>query len=250
MNIHIPQAFEIPLPKSGKSPPPVAERLANTPRNAATSEEIETKLEAKLENASIKRENMLFMKAATLKAATDAKLERGRKAVSLVAADARRLETEIENKLSSAQRRKEVKTEEMVRCLSEKTDGKIERGQIAMSTQQKITQKKLKDFWKKVEEASSRREGLLNLSSTTASAEHQVRLMKAKAAAFNDFKQQREIERTLKERMHDAEIGRKKVLKEAVSKQSKKHSPPTSPSLTLCGVGYSFLPFLAISLFY
>lgn len=55
--MNIPQAFDIPLPKTGKTPPPVAKRLANTPRNNSSPSSLEIK--DKLDKASVKREEIL-----------------------------------------------------------------------------------------------------------------------------------------------------------------------------------------------
>jgi len=52
--MNIPQAFEIPIPKTGKTPPPVAQRLADTPRNNSPSS---FEINQKLENAAAKRED-------------------------------------------------------------------------------------------------------------------------------------------------------------------------------------------------
>lgn len=316
--MNIPQAFDIPLPKTGKTPPPVAKRLANTPRNNSSPSSLEIK--AKLDKAAAKREELLQphlakvskhiaevertknsfetrkreeaealreasrakqdnavakrekerlswvqkIAAATnhklamgrssleasqvkareleakqalkiakaeelrvqlqmnnveeLKSANDEKMKRGKNALNKSRAQSRRLESKIENKIAEATSRKEMNLNERVNDISSKTEAKIVRGKIALSSQDKLAKKTMHHSRKKLDAANERRESLVREqveSLRTVSTKKEERV----------FEKQREVadasmalQKTLAAKLSTAELARDEHLKAKVQK--------------------------------
>mmetsp|Transcript_8111 Transcript_8111/g.12713 ORF Transcript_8111/g.12713 Transcript_8111/m.12713 type:complete len:523 (+) Transcript_8111:58-1626(+) len=315
--MNIPQAFDIPLPKTGKTPPPVAKRLANTPRNnspssleikekldkaaakreellqphlaklsahsaeverarndfetrkreeaealreasrakqdnavakrenerlswvqkiaAATNHklakgrasleasqmkarELEVSLEQKIANAEMKREQLQMENVEELKSANDEKLKRGQNALALSRAESRRLESKIENKIADATSRKEKNLNEKVNDISSKTEAKIVRGKIALSTQNKLAKETMQHSWKKLDAANERRESLVRDQVEllrTVSTKKEERIIEKQNQDSNASKA---LQKNLSAKLSTAELARDEHLKAKVKK--------------------------------
>ena len=306
-NIPQPQAFEIPLPKTGKTPPPVAKRLASTPRknspsslgeiqskleNAASKREeilktsklstkrvevekiearkreetealreaskakqdnavikrenerlswvqkiaaatnqkktkgkefreenerkardLEASLEQKIANAEEKREQLQMKNTEELKSTNEEKIERGKLALAKAEADSRRLESEIENKITNANARKEMNTVEKIHHISSKTDDKLVRGKIALSSQNHLAKKTMQLSLKKLDAANERREGLVREQMEllrTASTKKEQRIAEKQ---LQDDDASRALQKTLSAKLSSAELARDELLK-------------------------------------
>jgi len=313
----LPQAFDIPLPKTGKTPPPVAKRLANTPRNnspssleikekldnatakreerlnssesklsahsaevervkndlvarkreeaealreaskakqdnavakrenerlswvqkiaAATNDklakgrasleanqrkarELETSLEQKIANAEMKREELQMKNVEELKSTNEEKIKRGKTALLKAEEEARRLESKIENKIADANLRKEMKTVEKINQISSKTEAKIVRGKIALSSQDKLAKETMQHSWKKLDAANERRESLVREQVDllrTSSTKKEERIIEKQ---LQDDDASRALQKSLAAKLSNAELARDELIKAKVKK--------------------------------
>ena len=314
--MNIPQAFEIPLPKTGKTPPPVAKRLANTPRNSNSPSSLEIKnkidnaakkreerlksaklsahnalvesrkndfdankreaaerlreasrakqdnavskrdnerlsfvqklaaitnnkltrgkevletnqhkarelgssLDQKLENAEAKRELLQMKNVEELKSINEEKIKKGKDALALAEAESRLLESKIEKKIADSTIRKEMKVVEKVNDISSKTEAKMVRGQIALSSQEQLAKETMQQSWKKLDAANERREGLVREQVEllqNVSAEKEERLIE-KQVQDNDAS--KALQKNLAAKLSTADLTREELLKAKVKK--------------------------------
>ena len=182
------------------------------------SKELEISLQQKITAAEVRREENIKKNVHELASKNENKIQRGKAALASVDADARRLESNIEDKIVKANLRKEAKIKETIQHLSSKNETKLVKGQVALSSQTHLAQKTMQHSLKKQDIAAKKREGLVleQVESLQKSATKKEQRVAEKA--IQEEESSKALQKALSAKLITAELARDELLNAKVNK--------------------------------
>ncbi len=208
--MNIPQAFEIPIPKTGKTPPPVAKRLANTPRkNSPSSFEINEKLE----NAAAKREEKLKSSKSTHRA----EVERVKDELEA----RKREEAEALREASKAKQDNAVKKREnerfsWVQKIAAATNQKMAKGKASLEENERKARELEASLEQKIANAEDKREQLRLKNARELAAANEEKLQRAKVAMALAEADSRRLESEIENKITNASARKESSYREKI----------------------------------
>ena len=198
--MNIPQAFEIPLPKTGKTPPPVAKRLANTPRNNNSPSSLEIK--NKLDNAAEKREDRL--KSAKLSAHNALVESRKNDLDARKREAAERLREASRAKQDNAVSKRENERLSWVQKLAAATNNKLVRGKEVLETNQQKARELEASLNQRLANAEAKREQLQMKNVEELKSMNEEKIKRGKDAIALAEAESRRLESKIEKKIADS----------------------------------------------
>ena len=216
---NISQAFEIPLPKTGKTPPPVAKRLANTPRNVSPSS---LEIKEKLDNAAAKREEEEREKSAKLSAHSALVESRKNDVEARKREDAERLREASRSKQNNAVSKRENERLSWVQKIASATNHKLARGKEVLEVNQQKARELEASLDQKIANAELKREQLQMKNVEERKASNEEKIKRGKDALALAEAESRRLESKIENKIADANSRKEMKVNEKVDDISSK----------------------------
>lgn len=213
----IPQAFEIPLPKTGKTPPPVAKRLANTPRNVSPSS---LEIKERLDNAAAKREERL--KSAKLSAHIALVENRKNDFETRKREDAERLREVSKAKQDNAVAKRENQRLSWLQKITAATNHKLTRGKEVLEANQQKARELEASLDLKIANAELKREQLQIKNVEELKSANEEKIKRGKDALALAEAESRRLESKIENKIVDANSRKETKVQEIVDDISSK----------------------------